>query len=551
MRLDLRYLGRSGVSAASWGLAFRFAPNLARPKVFFDAELRHPIRFREAMGALHDVVVGDLRFKKRDKTAYRSWKEQQDRQESAVRTGLVHDFKAQELARLATEEAPPPDLDKRFRAMHLLYWNARRKWANELSRLDPELFRHLVPCDPVVTVAPDVVFFECFSKDESSYGCLVVERDAFGPDDGAGLGTTNVDYSLALYQHFQTLRTYRKTRLTVDPSGFEVKAEGLADYREEKIDLPPSWLRGFGQISATMGLPSRTITLPPETVYSVLAFLKRHREKAGPRSIRFRLTPGLPPSLILEPWGVEIVSSGPIHEGDRTEEIKCWGRRRLLVLARLLPLVTRFEVRLFGSGLPSIWTAHLGEMRFVLALSGWTTNDWTSGANIDLLAGAYRHDQRTRDELDRYLEKTRQASLPVLEKAFGAPRDVLLGSLHRLAKEGQLVHDFSSAVYRYRPVMPVALSEAALGPESPELVAALELFRGNDVRITLREPLAGGRHLFGATVDGTACEAILDADGVLSRGKCVCSHYRRFGLRAGPCRHLLSLRFTARREPLP
>ncbi|MEZ4309869.1 MAG: hypothetical protein R3F14_17665 [Polyangiaceae bacterium] len=35
------------------------------------------------------------------------------------------------------------------------------------------------------------------------------------------LGTTNVDYSLALYEHFQTLRTYRPTRLLVDPSGFE------------------------------------------------------------------------------------------------------------------------------------------------------------------------------------------------------------------------------------------------------------------------------------------------------------------------------------------
>ena len=65
-----------------------------------------------------------------------------------------------------------------------------------------------------------------------------------------------------------------------------------------------------------------------------------------------------------------------------------WGRRRLMSLARVLPLAERFEVRLLGSGLPSIWVAHMGELRFTLALSGWTANDWSSGANLDLLAPA-------------------------------------------------------------------------------------------------------------------------------------------------------------------
>ena len=153
MQLDLRYLGRSGVAQAAWGVALRFSPNLARPKVFFDAELLYPLRFREAIGALHDVVVGDLRFKRKDKTAYKAWRAQQDRLEATQRQGLVAGFKAQELERMKASEPPPPDLDKRFKRMHALYWTARRKWADELRRNDPELFRHLVPCDPVVTVA--------------------------------------------------------------------------------------------------------------------------------------------------------------------------------------------------------------------------------------------------------------------------------------------------------------------------------------------------------------------------------------------------------------
>ena len=92
-------------------------------------------------------------------------------------------------------------------------------------RDDPELWRWLMPCDPVITVADDVVFFECFSADESSYGCLSVSRDAFGPGTAVSLGTTNVDYSWDLYHHFQSLRTYRETRFLIDPAGFEVETE--------------------------------------------------------------------------------------------------------------------------------------------------------------------------------------------------------------------------------------------------------------------------------------------------------------------------------------
>ena len=120
----------------------------------------------------------------------------------------------------------------------------------------------LVPCDPIVTVADDVVFFECFSADESSYGCLTVQRDAFGPLENVRLGTTNVDYSWDLYHHFQALRTYRETRLRVDPAGFEVATQGAADYREEKIDLPAGWLRGLAQVQAAMTLPMRRVPSP-------------------------------------------------------------------------------------------------------------------------------------------------------------------------------------------------------------------------------------------------------------------------------------------------
>ena len=109
MNLDLRYLGASEVQAhgGGAGATVRFSPNLARSRVFFDAELLYPIRFREAMSALHDVVVGDLRFKKKDKTAYQAWKKEQAEKDAEVRRALFDKAKQAELSRIAREPIPP------------------------------------------------------------------------------------------------------------------------------------------------------------------------------------------------------------------------------------------------------------------------------------------------------------------------------------------------------------------------------------------------------------------------------------------------------------
>lgn len=541
MRLDVRYLGTSGLTAAKGGgEALSFAPNLTREKVFFDADLLQPLRFREAMSALHEVVVGDARFKKRDKSAYLAWKADRAAEEVELRRQLMDRAVAKELAK--KKAAPlPADLDEQFRKMHRLYWEKRVFWANELSRNDPELFRALVPCDPVVTVAPDVVFFECFSKDESAYGCLQVARDAFRDAGESGVGTTNVDYSLSLYDHFQSLRSYRRTRLLVDPSGFEVQTVGHSDVREEKIDLPPSWLRGFGQLQAAMALPSRRVSLSTDVVYSLLAFLKRNREKEGPRALRFELTPGRPAQVVLEPWGVNLVSRGAPFDGPKPETIKVWGRRRLFALARLLPLTTSVDVYLFGSGLPSIWVANLGEMRFTLGLSGWTTNDWTSGSNLDLHFAEQKPDFALVDAVARRLERSRSASATELATELRAPAAAMRAALFALARRGQLVFDFASGLVRYRPILPVALGEALMGDEPPELRESRQLVRG--LKLARVEAIGEGT-LATARFGTMDVELLLDRDGAVKRGSCSCSHHFKNGLRRGPCRHLLAIRST-------
>lgn len=541
MRVDVRYLGASGVRATARGEALAFAPNLAREAVAFDAELTQPLRYREAMSALHEVVVGDLRHKKRDKAAYEAWKAEKAKEDANLQKAL-YDREMQDLTGVTDL---PRDLELLFREKHRAYWDARARWAGDLFRSDPKLYRALVPYDPIVTVAPDVVFFECFAKDESAYGCLTVDRDAFRGAEGARIGTTNVDYSLALFDHFQTLRSYRSTRLLVDPAGFTVKTEGHADLREEKIDLPPSWLRGFGQIQAAMAIPAREVALSTDVVYSIVAFLRRHREKTGPRSLRFELVPGERARVVLEPWGTTLVSSADRYEGPKKESIRVWGRRRLAAFARTLPLAHGYRVRLLGTGLPSVWTADLGEMKFTLALSGWTSNDWTSGASLEHHFGDVRADPVLVDAVARLFATKRTAAHAEILAVAGGSARVMEACLVALAKRGQLLYDFAHRVHRYRPILPVPLSEALLGPEPEEIVKGRELSRSGRIEIVRKSRLDTGAWFVEATVGGQGCEAILDADRALRKARCGCSHFFKAGLRRGPCRHLFAMRERA------
>ncbi|MDQ3337533.1 MAG: SWIM zinc finger domain-containing protein [Myxococcota bacterium] len=551
MRMDLRYWGKSGVREVGGAQAMTFEPNLSRARVFFDGELIDPVRFREAISALHEVVVGDLKFHKRDKAVYKAYLRAREKEETELREATFDKVKVAEAKRLA-KSPMSPTLSADFVKMHRLYWGQRVRWAQELMSNDPALFRALVPCDPVVTVAPDVVMFECFAKDEASYGCLSVDREAFRGADAAALGTTNVDYSLALYDHFQTLRTYRPTRLLVDPAGFEVIAGGGDDavLREEKIDLPASWLRGFGQLQAAMALPARRLELSVDVVYSLLAYMKRHREKTGPRSLRFELQPGKPPRIVIEPWGVTLVSRGKPYDGPTAETIKVWGRRRLMAFARTLPLAEKFDVQLLGTGMPSVWVARMGELRMTIALSGWTANDWSGGSALDQYFGGFEAWPATIDRLARHLETVRSATLPQLVAIANEDEKIVLGSLHALAKRGQLAYDFASGVYRWRPIMDAALSESMLGPEPEEVVEGRRL--QSDVKVERNEEV-GAKRLVVAKVKGTSCEALFDLDGVISRAKCTCSFFHRMRLRAGPCRHLLALRLhvLAQNRPAP
>jgi hypothetical protein len=542
VQLTVAYRGHSAIRGGSGGVEVSLAPNLRRDRVSFAGALRQPLRFREAVSALHDVVVSDLRYKPRDKSAYQAYLASQKERETTLRRGATQAARAE--LQKQQDQVVPRGFEARFEKLRKRYWEARLKYSDYLSQHDPELWRLLVPCDPVITVAPDVLFFECFSADESSYGCLTVDRAAFGSEEAVALGTTNVDYSWALYEEFQKLRSYRRTRFQIDPAGFEVRTQQDAGYREEKIDLPPSWLRGFLQLQAAMSLPMRRVPVSREGLYGVLAWLKRHRAAKSPRALRFELEPGRPVALVLEPWEKRVVLHTTPYPGGRAETVRVWGRDRLRLLARLLPLTDGADVYLLGTGLPSFWSVRMGEMRLLLGLSGWTANDWTGGSALDQLAPpAEPGADLLRAVAGAFVDGPALTFNQVCARTF-APGPLVAVALNRLAQLGQVIHDLPAGVYRWRQILPTMLSPDELAPASPETEAARELVEQRQVRLERDEVTAWGLRLLAGQVPNRPAELVLDADGRILRGKCTCSHHHQYGLRRGPCRHLQALRGT-------
>ena len=77
MEFNYSYKGSTGVTESGSNTQMSFSPDTKRPPTYFIGELRQNVAFREAISALHDVVVSDMRFKPKDKTAYKEWVAQQ------------------------------------------------------------------------------------------------------------------------------------------------------------------------------------------------------------------------------------------------------------------------------------------------------------------------------------------------------------------------------------------------------------------------------------------------------------------------------------------
>jgi hypothetical protein len=538
MEFQHRYYGATAASTSAEASQFSFAPDTLREPTFFTGEVADHLPFREAISALHHVVVSDARFKPKDRTAYFAWLKDHEQQLLAEAMAQKDEIKARiEVLRREQEE-----INRQTNKIMAPFYAARKKYFDWLYKENKDAWFVL---DPVITVHPDEIFFECFSLDESSYGRLSCDHETFKRIGEISYGTTNIDYSYALYDEFQKIRSYRTTSLAIDPSGFQVQTTGEELYREEKIDLPDSWVRGFLQVSSAMALPAHTVDLHPVDMHNILARLAARKERHGPRSLRFFLETGNPVRVLIEPWGEVLTFRRSIYKGSIAAEIRLWGRRRLAILARALPLAKSVRLHLLGTGLPSFAVVDYGGLRFTLGLSGWTSNDWSRAGQFDLLAPRQPVDDVTATTVFEALKQRYSATVAELASATGFGSAIVAAALTAYTQAGRVMYDLDKNVFRLRELSREPLPVSALRFASQQEEFADRFIAANLVTVESIGERDGRRVITGQVLDNAKPykpTIILDNDERLTDARCDCYFYGHNKLMRGPCEHMLALR---------
>jgi len=550
---SFQYNGSSGVKSTTSSSEVSFMPDLLRPPTFFNGEIGQNILFREAISALHKVVVNDQRYVPPDRSAYLEWRKKQNQID--LENVQKHFAKTQEELQYLLKERT--QLQDEARSFFHGFEDAieERRWENfkEFRRIHWYWF-----CDPVITVHPDELFFECFSFDESSYGKLSLDYEVFSKIDEFECGTTNIDYSHPLYDAFQKIRTYKKTNLVVDPSGFTVKTQGEDDFTEKKIPLPETWVRGFTQVSAAMNLPADVLRLHPTDILMICQYLRKRKEKIGPRSLRFFLRVGKPVSVMFEPWNEIKRCHRSIYLGTEDKEIRIWGRRRFHILERLIPIANHFDLHLLGRGMPyffivplhenPVFNSPISSLTFTLGLSSWGTNNFSQSANFDLMQSKTYVAQSTMNDVYSCLKTTLdwRSTPKKIAQELRLDEEIVKSSLFAYARAGYVIYDSNKKQFRARELFregPQVENMFALS--ATEMYANRLIENGNIQGFRVQE---GENKLITAYIrqDGKVIKTQLclnkDDEMVGKQCYCACVYFSKNQLRKGPCHHLIAVK---------
>ncbi|OUS26047.1 hypothetical protein A9Q99_19940 [Gammaproteobacteria bacterium 45_16_T64] len=516
--ITMEYAGQSEVGAKTDGVELSLYGNIKRDPVSLVGKINQPMLLRESLSALYAIVGSDYRYKPKDRSAYQAYRRM--RNESANKNA----------------------------------WQAQQDYFSWLLRNDPLAFLIL---DPIISVHPDQLMLEVFSKDEGTYAALGINMSAFDLEEKPTFGTTNIDFSEALNASIQQFRSYRDAHLRIAQTGVELNVEGGEKVLEKNIKVPDSWIRGFLQVQSAGMLPSDRFTLAPMDLYNCLRHLRLNGDVKGKRrGLRVELVPGEAPRLVLEPWDEVIESTAGVYQGTQAKVVRLWGRRRLMLLKRMLPFVDSIDVHVTGSGLPCFWVLRCGAITLTIGLTGFTASGWAQSSAFDLLMARKTQGSKSLGKVVGYLAKQWVATREDIAQAVNIAGEELLEALQLGCQQGQIMFDIANDVYRLRPLTETPLDLKRLEYRNQrERVAYDLLARKSAVSIS------GENRIYGTGVELTGKvevkedkrdyrpQILIADDGAVSRAECTCNQYRKQGLKEGPCEHLIALRLTyAKRE---
>lgn len=574
MKIKYNYASPSECLESENGKTLGLSADLSRQeKVSFSGKLKHPLVFRDAMLMLREIVISDTTPKKKERVEFFEWLEGEierrilthEQYMPQVRDELKENMnklidemkeKDNEINSLVTlRNEIKKEIDEN--SIWQDYNKLERNFWNFIKDRDYDLWFVL---DPVITVHKDIVSFEAFSIDESTYGCLSVDMDEFELIKEPKLGTTNIDFSFKLAREIERFRTYNEVNLNVNPEGFTVDNGIMPDHVEKKIDLPETWIKGFNQVSAAASLGGIDLELTKTDMYDICAFLRKHKEKESPRYMKWILEPGKNIKILFEPFK-KVLTLQSVYNGDKKREEKIWGRRRWLVIEKVLPLADSFKVRLLGFGMPQFITARMGKMNMTIGFTSWSSNDWVKGTAFNIMGGFIG--EGNYKKVYELLKEKRALSIEEIysELSEDSKSDCKAG-IGMLLKKGEGYYDSVNDKVRFRRLINEELPKEMYETTEIEknvqkhIDGSLDNFRmsvneDGEYKFThsmkTPNPKKGNWSYyrtpdFDREFDDTETEMSIDMDGAITHVKCNCKTFKK-GARniSEPCDHILAL----------
>ena len=501
-----------GTSADSDSL---FLPtDRVRAPVHLSAKVHNPLLLRECLLALGEVWGNDLRFRGKNREAYLAYLTQQAK---GVSPKLW--------------EAQKSFLEEKY--------NPRIQSPEDVDRSEGLRSR----LEPVLQVTADGTSVEVLSADESAYARLWLKEGQAYSCESKQEGSTYINLSPEVLKASRTLRNQEEVNLALGQGIQSEQSQGS----ELNCEVPLRWIRAFSQMQLAATLEATSFDISPIDLYNLIFLLRLNRAQRSPRSLRYELVPGQKPRLVLEPWDFEILASDHIFEGNRAQIIRTWGRRRLNLLARLLPFTESIKVHLLGVGMPAFYVLDLGQAYFCLALSGWIDAGWGGITQFDRLMPP-----EEKSPLIAHLSETLKASpksAQQLVDAFSEDYSTLRPALLELIQQGLVYYDLYSQTYRYREMMASAIDSASLRYKDEKEALAHRLLAQPDlVKLTKVHDLGkDGTRIEGEVQDPKAHRTYkstftVDREGRVVDAWCSSPDFRKTGLREGPTMPMIALR---------
>ena len=556
MKVDYQYASPSRCTQVGNQTTLGLSPDLSRDeKVSFCGKLKHPLLFRDAMLMLREIVVSDTRKKSKERTEYFTWLDEEI--ERRIKAHKEYMPKVRESLKKEMDSYDMELLHKNKKINELLniqkslqkqldqydawkdYYKIERDFWKFIKDRDYSLWFVL---DPVITVHKDQVSFEAFSLDESIYGCLSISIDEFDLLQTPKLGTTNIDFSAKLEKEMQRFRSYTDVTLSVNPEGFTIDNDIVPEYIEKKIDLPETWIKGFNQVSSAAALSGIELKLSPSDMYDICAFLRKHKEKKSPRYMKWILEPKQKVQIIFEPFGT-VLTLNTIYQGNQRREEKIWGRRRWLVVEKLIPLSEAFYIRMLGFGMPQFIRADMGTMQMTVGFSSWSSNDWVKGTAFNIMAGFTG--QGCYSDIYKLLKDKRCLSMEEISSYLPKQKDKQVkAGIGMLFRKGEGYFDIVNNKVRFRHLCNAPIPKELYQVSSIEIdVQKISKLTFDNMRVRYSHKQ---EFIFTTTYkeNGKVCytELVIDEDGQITKIDCSCQKFRR-GERnlSDPCAHILAL----------